>query len=108
MFDKYVLNYVVGESYNKLLSIKSELMTIDVKDMTESTIDVLTALTYASNKERTQYATFVSIGKLLGFDVLVEGIKDLNDKGIKIIPDQYYRRLVIEKNKIKYKGLMRK
>ena len=105
MMDNYVLGYQMCEGYNKLIYIKSENKTIQVENMSESTKEVLTALTYV--KDRTQFKVFDNMAMMLGYDIVLEGVRDLEKQGIKIIPDHYYRKLVITKNKEKYKGLMR-
>ena len=107
MFDNYTLGYKMCEGYNELICLKCNDKTIKVEDMTESTKELLTALTYINDRDRAQFKTFENISTMLGYDTILEGIKDLEKQGVKIIPDHYYRRLVIEKNKNKYKGLMR-
>ena len=54
-----------------------------------------------------QFKTFENLATMLGYETVLEGVKDLEEQGVKIMPDHYYRRLVIDKNKNKYKGLMR-
>jgi hypothetical protein len=107
MFDNYTLNYKMCKEYNELICLQCNNKTIKVEDMTESTKELLTALTYINDGDRIQFKTFENIATMLGYDIMLEGIKDLEKQGVKIIPDYYYRRLVINKNKNKYKGLMR-
>lgn len=107
MFDNYTLSYKICKEYNELICLQCNNKTIKVEDMTESTKELLTALTYINDRDRTQFKTFENIATMLGYDIMLEGIKDLEKQGVKIIPDYYYRRLVINKNKNKYKGLMR-
>lgn len=107
MFDNYTLGYEMHEGYNKLICLKSNNKTINVKDMSESTKELLTALTYVNDRDRMQFKTFENLSTTLGYETVLEGVKELEKQGVKIIPDHYYRRLVIDKNKNKYKGLMR-
>ena len=107
MFDNYTLGYKMCEGYNELICLKCNNKTISVKDMSESTIEVLTALTYINDNDRMQFKTFENLATMLGYETILEGVKDLEEQGVKIMPDHYYRRLVIDKNKNKYKGLMR-
>lgn len=107
MFDNYTLGYEMHEGYNKLICLKSNNKTINVKDMSESTKELLTALTYVNDRDRMQFKTFENLSTTLGYETILEGVKELEKQGVKIIPDHYYRRLVIDKNKNKYKGLMR-
>lgn len=75
------------------------------EDLSTESVDMLTLMAYTDYKATTEY--FEGLVRILGYDLILDGILELSKLGANIAPAKVYRELVINSFKEKHKGLMR-
>ena len=76
--------------------------------LSDDTIGLLTALSYVEENEIYLTETYENLATcILGFDTVINGLKEIHELGFDLIPQHKFRKLVIDKNKVKYNGMMR-
>lgn len=105
---KFNVGFKYNECYNELIYVKIDDKTYTKESLSDDTITLLTALSYVDEKEMYMLETYENLSLcILGYDVVINGLKEIHDLGFDLIPQYKFRRLVINKNKKKYNGMMR-
>ena len=101
------VNIVLDECFNELVYMTIGDKTYTKETLSEDTIGLLTALSYTDENEIYLTETYETLVGILGYDIVINGLKEIHELGFDLIPQHKFRKLVIDKNKKKYNGMMR-
>ena len=103
----FELGFKYNVCYNELIYVKINDKTYTPDDLSFEVKSLLTALSYATEKEMYELETYKQLTTILGYEIVIEGLKGMHELGHDLIPQHGIRKLVIAKNKNKYNGMMR-
>ena len=104
---KFELGFKYSECFNELVYMTIGDTTYTKETLSEDTIGLLTALSYVDDKEVYLTETYINLVGILGYDVVINGLKEIHELGFDLIPQHKFRKLVMDKYKVKYNGMMR-
>ena len=105
---KFELGFKYNECFNELVYMTIGDTTYTKETLSDDTIGLLTALSYVDESEIYLTETYENLATcILGFDIVINGLKEIHELGFDLIPQHKFRKLVIDKNKVKYNGMMR-
>lgn len=105
---KFELGFKYNEGFNELTYMTIGDTTYTKETLSDDTIELLTALSYVEKSEIYLIETYETLATcILGFDIVINALKEIHELGFDLIPQHKFRKLVIDKNKAKYNGLMR-
>ena len=104
---KFELGFKYSECFNELIYMTIGDKTYTKETLSEDTIGLLTALSYTDENEIYLTETYETLVGILGYDIVINGLKEIHELGFDLIPQHKFRKLVIDKNKKKYNGMMR-
>lgn len=102
---QFKINYEYTGFNNELQGIEVEGKVYTLEQLSESTKELLTAMTYEDYQNNIEY--FEGIAQMIGYETTLQGILDLNEIGVQIASAAIYRKLVMNSYKNKYKGMWR-
>ena len=103
----FELGFKYGVCYNELIYMKIDNVTYTTEKLPMELASLLTALSYATEVERYQLETYEQLTTIIGYDIVIEGLKQIQEFGYELIPNKQIRKLIMDKNKNKYNGMMR-
>lgn len=105
---KFELGFKYNEGFNELTYMTIGDTTYTKETLSDDIVGLLTALSYVEENEIYLIETYETLATcVLGFDIVINGLKEIHELGFDLIPQHRVRKLIIDKNKIKYNGMMR-
>lgn len=102
------VGYKFMETHNELIYLKIEGVTITPSNLSNDVVALLTAISYVDELEQHSFETYQNLSiAVLGYDTVINALKELYEMGFELLTQREIRKLVINKNKNKYNGLMR-
>lgn len=101
----YKINYEYTGYNNELKSITIDGIEYGLDKLTFEAKELLTVMTYEDYECSIEY--FEGIAQMIGYEITLQGIKDLNEMGAQVATGAIYRMLVMNSFKNKYKGMWR-
>ena len=98
------INFVELEGYNEVKSVTINEKFYYANDLSNDTVELLTVLTYG---QCTNESIETICKEILGYETVLNAINEIEELGYKMVDDKTKRKLIIDKNKIKYEGMMR-
>ena len=105
MKKNYQINYEYTGYNNELKSITIGNIEYGLPLLSFEVKELLTAMTYEDYNCSLEY--FENIAQMIGYDVTLKAIRDLNELGAQVATSSIYRSLVMNSYKNKYKGMWR-
>lgn len=102
------VGYKYMETHNELIYLNIDGVTYTPSKLSHDVIALLTAISYVDELEQHCFETYQNLSiAVLGYDTVIEALKELQELGFELLTQKEIRQLVINKNKNKYNGLMR-
>lgn len=102
----FAIGYKKYDCYNEIKYLMIDGKHYLPEDMSNELLDLLTAISYDESHEDS-LEFYDNIAQMIGYDSVIKGIQELKELGHQVLPDFQIRKLIMNKNKNKYKGLMR-